>query len=105
MTQSSPNSMNFVDGDGSTDAAATDHDATFDLAGSHGLREWYDKVRIVVRGIKRRGTEIDHFVSSLAQPPDQKLLHLETAVVSRQCYLHQVASSPFDGRALVNRHY
>src|SRR5208337_3428284 len=81
VAQTGPNPFYLIGGHGSPDAAAADDDPAVDLAARHGAGERDDVVGVVVVRIELRGTEVPHLVARLAQPRNQPLLHIESAMV------------------------
>src|SRR5262249_49504790 len=92
VAQAGPDPLNLVGGHRCPDTAAADDDPAVDLAGRHGAGEGDHIVRVVSAGIERRGTEVGHRGSRLAQPRDQGLLHVVSAVVGGQCNPHREPS-------------
>src|SRR4051794_20886957 len=87
VAQTGPYPSHLVGGYGSPDATAADDDPAIDLAGRHGQGEREGVVRIVVVGVELRGTEIPHLLARLAEPRNESLLHLESAMVGGNCDL------------------
>jgi len=55
------------------DSAATDGQATFDLAGSNSLCQWNDEVGIIIGRVQMMSAKVNHLMTGLAKLGDDLL--------------------------------
>lgn len=63
VTDRSASARNLVRRDAGADAAAANGNAAFDLPCSDASRQWHHEIGVVIARVKKRRTEISHFVA------------------------------------------
>ena len=74
MNQAGPNPCHFVRDDRCPNTASTDGHAALHVSAGNCAGQRYDKIRIIVVQLRLPVAELDHFMTGLAQHPDQIFL-------------------------------
>ena len=74
MNQAGPNTRHFVRDDRRPHTTATDGHAALHLSAGNCAGQRHDIIRIIIVHLRLSVAEIDHFMTGVAQHPDQILL-------------------------------
>ena len=74
MDQAGPNTRHFVRDDRCPNTTSTDGYTAIHLSASHCMGQRHNKIWIVIVQLRLSVAEIDHFMTGVAQHPDQIFL-------------------------------